>query len=979
MKRLCTTLALLLGFVMTSWAQQQTVGPKYILQAEAPHLSAPLSTLPISSFVHGTEPTVAKGQKKVPEWFTPRPSPAGFQDPAWRTGARAGTILGPAPFVNVEGPSVTDNPGGLAPPDPNLAVGPNHIVASVNVVTEIYDKAGNSILGPFQLNDLWDGFGGPCDVDNDGDPVVLYDHNNDRFILTQFAVTTGAHLCVGVSTTPDPTGTYFLYAFDFITFPDYPKFGLFDDALLASVRNFGSTFDMQAAAFDYPSMLAGEPATAVIMSITNALGANVDGFLPLDSDGTTSDPAINSGDVPGNFVGFSDAANALTFLQLTPDFNTPGNSTLTPAGTIAVEPFDSSFCGGGFSGCIDQPAPGNDIDALSFFLMHRAAVRDIGGTKHLVLNHTVDVNATDRAGIRWYELTDTDGGNWEVAQSGTHSPDLNDRWMGSIAMNGNGDIAIGYSVSGEDPDNPTPPSIRYAAHTSGGPAGVLNITETSIFEGPGVQTGGLTRWGDYTSLQPDPSNPGAFWYINQYIPANGSFNWNTRIAGFSLEGDEEPPAMIDDLTVVSPLAITPGASVTLEWTSVGDDGNTGTATIYDVRYSDAGPINDGNFDAATQATGEPSPQPPGNTETFTINELDFGTQYWFAVKALDEFGNAGPTSNSPDATTGPAPALDLNPTELSASLEPEQSTVETLTITNTGSPGSILNFAFPEFAASMLLRDTPANLRNNTAPVAESTDHPKGADSFAGIGHEVILGAGGPDDFGYEWIDSNEPGGPIYSFTDITGTGTEHVINDDFAGTTSVSVTLPFTFPFYGEDKTSVRIDNNGFLFFDSGASNYFSNAQIPSSGDPNGVIAPFWDDLNPDAGACTIHSQGDGNQFIVQFTDCERFSDAATNVTFQAILNKDGSILFLYEDMTGTLASATVGIESPDGTDGLQIAFNTAYVENGLAVHIALPPTIVGGVDPVEGSLASGESVDVDVTIQSFGLLAGNLSLIHI
>ncbi|NBC17689.1 MAG: choice-of-anchor D domain-containing protein [Bacteroidetes bacterium] len=924
----------------------------------------------------GDEPMEAAGQQDVPDWFTPKASPAGFIDPLLQS--TEGTVNGPDPFLSFDGPEVSDNPGGLAPPDPNIAVGPNHIVASVNVVTEIYDKTGNSVLGPFLLNDLWSGFGGPCEADNDGDPIALYDHFNDRFVLTQFAVTTGAHLCVAVSTSPDPTGSYNLYEFDFITFPDYPKFGITSDALLASVRNFGASFDMQAAAMDYPAMLVGDPATLIITSITDVLG-DVDGFLPIDAESdinTVSNIAV--GDTPGNFVGFQDGPNTLEFLQLDPDFDTPGNSTLTSVNSLPVDPFDSSFCGGTFGGCIDQPAPGNDVDALSFFLMHRASTRMIDGDLHMVINHTVDVDGTDRAGIRWYELADTGaGGDWEVVQSGTFSPDTNDRWMGSASFNGNGDILIGYSTSGEDPGDTTPPDIRYAAQTSGAAPGFLNVSETTILEGPGVQTGGLNRWGDYTSMVPDPSDPNTTWYINQYIPSDGSFNWKTHIAGISLEGDDTPPDAITDLSATLPASISQGSNVLLEWTATGDDGNTGTATSYDIRYSTAGPITtETDFDNATEVDGEPAPQAAGSAESFTVEGLDFDTQFWFAIKALDEFGNASDVSNSPDVTTGPAPDLALNPTELDVMLEPEESTVETLTITNNGAAGSTLNFQFPAFAASALLENTPDDQKNDVSSVIGSTDHQKGDDPFGGIGNPIILGAGGPDDFGYEWIDSNEPGGPAFDFVDISGTGTPLGLGDD-DGTT---VSLPFTFPFYGEDKTEIGVSSNGFLTFGTDLTD-LSNDEIPDPNDPNDLISVYWDDLDPgdsQGGGGEIYHQdmGDG-RFIVQWDAVPHFPDGdGETSTFQAILYDDGTILLQYDSMTDDASlpnSHTIGIENSDASDGLQVVFNAPYVEDQLAIQIAVPPDIIGGVDPASGSLASGASVDVDVTVQSFELLPGN------
>lgn len=231
-----------------------------------------------------------------------------------------------------------------------------------------------------------------------------------------------------------------------------------------------------------------------------------------------------------------------------------------------------------------------------------------------------------------------------------------------------------------------------------------------------------------------------------------------------------------------------------------------------------------------------------------------------------------------------------------------------------------------------------------------------------------ILGAGGPDTYGYQWIDSDDPDGPVYNWADITGTGTPVSLGDD----ASVLVSLPFNFPFYGNPKTEVRISSNGYLTFGI-VGNDFSNDAIPNSNNPNDIICPFWDDLVPNVGG-TVHYFSTPSQFVVQYTDVPLFSNHAASMTFQVILNDDGSIWYQYNSMYGTLNLATVGIENADASIGLQVAFNEAYIHDNLAVKISAfePCPWITSVSPTSGSLVPGASEDVTVSVDATGLALG-------
>ena len=305
-------------------------------------------------------------------------------------------------------------------------------------------------------------------------------------------------------------------------------------------------------------------------------------------------------------------------------------------------------------------------------------------------------------------------------------------------------------------------------------------------------------------------------------------------------------------------------------------------------------------------------------------------------------------------------AADISePTAIEAALLPDETTEETFSFSNEGAGD--LTWSLDGFAVARLAAEGRAMPAAPDAGLA-AENLAKGENGTQ-TGTPVRFDAGGPDAFGYTWIDSDENGGPSFDFIDISGSGTALSLSDDAAQ----RIDLPFAFPFYGETYDDVAVISNGFLNF-AGSQTTFTNAAIPTPAAPNGIIAPFWDDLNPLEGGTVYHEdQGDGS-FIVQWDDVPRYSQSGglPGVTFQAILYADGRALFQYEDMPGTTTSATIGIESPDGSDGLQVVFNEAYVENGLAVLIAPPVNWLAGATPAAGTLAPGESVTVTVSLDA-------------
>jgi subtilisin family serine protease/DNA-binding beta-propeller fold protein YncE len=423
--------------------------------------------------------------------------------------------------------------------------------------------------------------------------------------------------------------------------------------------------------------------------------------------------------------------------------------------------------------------------------------------------------------------------------------------------------------------------------------------------------------------------------------------------------DDVPPGSIDDLTVEQ----TNSNSVGLRWTATGDDGSSGAATSYDLRFSTA-PIDAASFAQATPVPAPPSPGPAGSIERYEIPGLDTETAYYFAIQARDEWSNAGPIGFSAPTTTLPAPTLATFPASLAADLKSGQKTTRILTVDNVGVGTLDWRIALLQPAAGTTTSAPAADGSSTT--IADELLPAKG-EADPRRGSIAIDGFGGPDPFGYRFIDSDSPGGPPFVWEDIVTRGTElqDLLGDD---ETSNAIPLSFGFPLYGEIFNEAHVSTDGWLSLSSRVT-AFSNQPLPGLAAPKDLIAPFWDDLDFRGERRAVYVD-DGDRFTVQYTDVPPFTGPGMH-TFQVTLFATGDIEFRYLSMTGELESATVGMQNGDGRIGLQTAFNTAYVHDGLAVRITRAPAWLTAL-PASGRVAAGDRQEITVTFDATDLAGG-------
>jgi len=450
----------------------------------------------------------------------------------------------------------------------------------------------------------------------------------------------------------------------------------------------------------------------------------------------------------------------------------------------------------------------------------------------------------------------------------------------------------------------------------------------------------------------------------------------TRSLTFRLTARDNAPGAgaIDDATITIntdasggaftvTFASTPGLTYspgpnTVTWNVAGTDGGAVNTPTVDILISTDGgdtftPLASGTANDGSEVVSFPS------VETTEARVL---------VRAVGNiFFNVNP---EPFTISGlDPPAIAVSPSAIDETLAPGGMTTEAVTISNTASAGA------QDLAWALSVVTDFSLLPGAFAP---ARDLPKGSDAADGTGDGAFT-AGGPDAYGYVWSDSDEPGGPAVDFQDISGTGTavSFTPTGTFPGGDEgyADVALPFTFPFYGVDKSSIRVYSNGFATFSSTVGNSYTNpAGFPGASSPtdiDDVIAPFWDDLDQSSGGAVYTGTLSDGRFVVQWDGVPEYGSAGSSLTFQILLSADGAIEFQYGTMTGTLNSNSVGLENADASIGLEVAANETYVASNKAVRFTVP-TVWITASPTSGSVAPGASGGFDVDLDASELEEG-------
>jgi len=458
-------------------------------------------------------------------------------------------------------------------------------------------------------------------------------------------------------------------------------------------------------------------------------------------------------------------------------------------------------------------------------------------------------------------------------------------------------------------------------------------------------------------------------YFTQTIPnvsiQNGEYAWlEVQLISTFGTPDTVAPVAVSDLEVTDYTS----NSISIGWT-VPVDTSAGGVRGYDIRYSDQPIVSQSDFENAEEIIFSGIPQVAGEYETVTQTGLNFGTDYYFAVKSYDIWNNMSVISNVVQHSTMSAPEISVTPASISNEVNINSTILDTVNIANVSVDESTLDYS-ATLADGTLKNNIKVNLVN---VVSQNESDIKGKETKGG--GSAIKGAGGPDTFGYEWIDSNEPNGPDYVWEDIsttgtlasnwTPTGTFSAKDEGFTGPLEIG----FGFEFYGQEYTQIYAGSNGFLSFNVISGNTYSNTGIPTAATPNNMIAAIWDDLDGKT-AGNVYYEQKGNSFVIQYTDWSKYSGSGT-FTFQVVLHSNNKISLYYESITADVTSATIGIENATGNDGLQVVKDASYLSSNMALEYSSEPEWVI-YDGNSGTLYNGNSVNAILQFTTYDLEPG-------
>jgi hypothetical protein len=479
-------------------------------------------------------------------YLNPKPQPQGGDPLAHALSGAESNMPQIVPGLNLEGlrePNVT-------PPDPSGDVGKDHYVQMVNqsngALFEVRSKqTGAIVLGPIETATIWSQVGSG----SIGDPIIQYDHAAQRWLMMEMQGFAGG-LLVAVSQTSDPTGAWKAYQYQTLGFPDYPKLYVWHNAYILTVNEIVNGNTCAGYAFEREAILNGESSFDVYRFVMPNFGGIL--YQPATGADWESGPAPPQNSPAYIFRVYDDGWNGgkdrLQVWEVRTNWQDPASSSLTGPFLLTPTPFETKVCfGNGLFDCIEQPDQGAPrITALENIIMYRAPYRNFGTYESVVLNHVADVSGEvgdgGDAAIRWYELQKSSSGTWQIHQEGTYAPDFKtNRFTGTISQDGEGNIALGYSVCSDV----TQPGLRVTGRRASDPPGQMTVQEYSIVEGGTSHLD--ARWGDYSSMAVDPVDDRTFWFTGEYQPVGA--NWGTKIASFRIQRDTYD---ISPVTLVEP-------------------------------------------------------------------------------------------------------------------------------------------------------------------------------------------------------------------------------------------------------------------------------------------------------------------------------------------------------------------------------------------------------------------------------------------
>lgn len=621
-------------------AQKVTQQPVSAMSSELVYLgrTAPLSELAPKPATTSDKKAAIKENRPprnfigrgVPPTVNPAPEPQtmGYDPVRQSLMPEAKSVNGDITFLtNIEGMSSQ-----TAPHDPSGDIGKDYYIEAVNATRfQIFNRDGTEASAPISANTLWQ----PLGRSSAGDPIVLYDQQAQRWIITEFP--NGNELMIAVSTTTDPFGTWDAYVFGTPSFPDYPKWSIWPNAIVVTTNETGPG-EQTVYFIDRAALIDETPGNLVVQRIgVEGVGAGPGFYVgtPVDWSGMIAPAAgakpmilRQNDDAWGNVP-----KDQIDVIEFDVDFTDAANTTYTVK-SLDTAPYDSNPCsenGPGF-GCIPQLGD-NPIDGLPFVIMNQVHYQNFGDHESIVLNFITDGTAGDKiAGIRWMELrrdqssVGADSLGWTIYQEGTFAPDDGvNRFMGAIAQDGQGNIALAYTTSSAEEF----PSLKVTGRFVNDPLGEMTQAETTIVEGTGSISFG-NRYGDYAQMSVDPFNGRTFWFVSEYGEEN---RVTTRIAGFDLKKDTND---LSARTLVSPEPITannPASSlVTVTIRNVGINAQTGFKIGY--TFEDGAPVIEDIPDVTLEPDSSYTHTFAGGVDISAIGEYAF--KAWSDLE-IDEF------------------------------------------------------------------------------------------------------------------------------------------------------------------------------------------------------------------------------------------------------------------------------------------------------------------------------------------------------